>query len=249
MDAVVVRAQSEAGGMGRGALSDRLDSFFTADNIRFSADRQATEAAEAASSGSRTARPAESSRPSTATNAVTASAIAIANTLDPVAATQSTKNSLVAGVLLTAGLVLPFFVVAWPTRMVTRLTQVRLVPATASATTAGAAKHAPREYIEVETISQAMWRGPWGRPRLIPREDVHVARIWQGRDLSDTPYLKLALTPTAPEHRSILDKWSYRINFMPVRETDYTVPLRDGSLPEVVVSLKRMEEVFGRLRA
>jgi hypothetical protein len=132
-----------------------------ADNIRYSNKQAALEAQNPATS-------------TTATKSVQAlpTASAITATLDPIAATQTTKDSLIAGILVAAGLTLPALAIGFPTRIITRMTQVRLKSATANA----AAKPEVKEFIEFETISNQMWRGPWGRPRLIPRSDVSVVR-------------------------------------------------------------------------
>ncbi len=143
-------------------------SFFVADNIRYSSTRS-LEATSATTSSSSSASTAE----------------AISATLNPLLATQSTKDSLIAGVLVTAGLILPALSLGFPTRVVTKMTQVRLRPAVSSLPSSNAVvvgkevkKKAGEfeEFIEFETLSTQMWRGPWGRPRLIPRDDIKVVR-------------------------------------------------------------------------
>ncbi len=65
--------------------------------------------------------------------------------------------------------------------------------------------------------------------------------------LKQVPWLKLAVS-TSPPHSSFLDRWSYRINFNQVQDSDYRIPEGQGKeLPEVVVSVARLEEVFGKL--
>jgi hypothetical protein len=66
-------------------------------------------------------------------------------------------------------------------------------------------------------------------------------------DINEVPWLKV-LVKTSKPHSSFLDRWSYRLNFNPVKDTDWRAPVGpNGELPEVVVSLTRVEDVFGKL--
>lgn len=139
-----------------------------------------------AAPGSAPTPPTTSNPPTTSSPSMSE---AISATLDPLLATQITKDSLIAGILVTAGLTLPALALGFPTRVVTKMTQVRMRPVVSSlpsTTPVTIGKEAKRkasdfnEFVEFETLSTQMWRGPWGKPRLIPRDDIKVLRTRRG---------------------------------------------------------------------
>ena len=120
-------------------------------------------------------------------------------------------------------------------------------------------------WIRLETAAEGMWRGKWGLPRDIQMERVHPGLIRGGTSGSfpvfqsdgvwvtdvfvylklcpaaASPYLRLRVDPL-PSTWFSLDKQSYRLDFRRVEDRDFK-----GKEDEVVVSWKRLEQVFGEL--
>jgi hypothetical protein len=194
-------------------------------------------------------------------------------------------ESILSGFLVSIGGAISVLILYYPTRVVSRLTQMRRV-ATADlpASVASKASSLPlpirtrvdvnrkkgeelgQTWIRMETAAEGMWAGKFGLPRDIRMERVHPGLIRGGtseftsiiekllRDserlhnrsypslalAASSPYLRLRIDPL-PTFFS-LDKQSYRLDFRRVEDRDFK-----SKEDEVVVSWKRLEQVFGEL--
>ncbi|KAJ9095808.1 hypothetical protein QFC19_007422 [Naganishia cerealis] len=158
-----------------------------------------------------------------------------------------TNGQLAATAIVLAGSFMTFVSLAYPTRVITRLTQVR----------SRASGQDPWIYsIRMETASNQMWTGSWRKARLIEPERVDVGLIRRGT--VESPFLRVKIQPSKRD-RVIGDAYTYRLDFTKLQKGDYGVPIKkqqqeDKSVPqkprpqeEVVISLRRIEEVFGTL--
>jgi hypothetical protein len=194
-------------------------------------------------------------------------------------------ESILSGFLVSIGGAISVLILYYPTRVVSRLTQMRRV-ATADlpASVASKASSLPlpirtrvdvnrkkgeelgQTWIRMETAAEGMWAGKFGLPRDIRMERVHPGLIRGGTSEScslpksccddnkrslnrsypslalaaSSPYLRLRIDPL-PTFFS-LDKQSYRLDFRRVEDRDFK-----SKEDEVVVSWKRLEQVFGEL--
>ncbi|KAH8086990.1 hypothetical protein HD553DRAFT_208480 [Filobasidium floriforme] len=166
-------------------------------------------------------------------------------------------ESILSGFLVSIGGAISVLILYYPTRVVSRLTQMRRV-ATADlpASVASKASSLPlpirtrvdvnrkkgeelgQTWIRMETAAEGMWAGKFGLPRDIRMERVHPGLIRGGT--TSSPYLRLRIDPL-PTFFS-LDKQSYRLDFRRVEDRDFK-----SKEDEVVVSWKRLEQVFGEL--
>ncbi|KAJ9121561.1 hypothetical protein QFC22_002180 [Naganishia vaughanmartiniae] len=158
-----------------------------------------------------------------------------------------TNGQLAATAIVLAGSFMTFVSLAYPTRVITRLAQVRTKTS----------QHEPWTYsIQMETASNQMWTGSWKRARLVEPERMDVGLIRRGT--VESPFLRVKIQPSKRD-RVIGDAYTYRLDFTKLGKGDHGVPIkkeeRDESSvskkprpqEEVVISLRRIEEVFGSL--
>lgn len=101
-----------------------------------------------------------------------------------------TNGQLAATAIVLAGSFMTFVSLAYPTRVITRLAQVR---------TKDAAGAEWRYWVKMETASNQMWAGSWNKARLIDPSRIDVGLIRHGTSTSPPPPLPF---PTSPSHRS-----------------------------------------------
>ncbi|KAJ9096048.1 hypothetical protein QFC21_005413 [Naganishia friedmannii] len=160
-----------------------------------------------------------------------------------------TNGQLAATAIVLAGSFMTFVSLAYPTRVITRLAQMRTKTS----------QQDPWKYsIRMETASNQMWTGSWKKARLIEPERMGIGLIRRGT--VESPFLRVKIQPSKRD-RVIGDAYAYtyRLDFTKLGKGDHGVPIKKEELDqssvskkprpqeEVVISLRRIEEVFGSL--
>ena len=128
---------------------------------------QNTAAAATSSATASKARVSEDPHPDLAVEPKSVHTSAKTNTLVPFV----TNGQLAATAIVLAGSFMTFVSLAYPTRVITRLAQVR----------SRASSQDPWKYlIKMETASNQMWAGSWKRARLIDPSRMQVGLIRRG---------------------------------------------------------------------
>ncbi|KAK4688050.1 hypothetical protein P7C73_g2054, partial [Tremellales sp. Uapishka_1] len=128
-----------------------------------------------------------------------------------------------AGGLMVMLSVMGFGFMLYPSRLVTRLSQVRV-----------RSRGETREFIRMTHGGHLMMWGKYAKPRELQKEHMKVRVLGS---INRSPYLDLRIREP---RRNLLDGTPYRLDFRDnrlVKETE----------EEVVLSLNRIEEVFGEL--
>ncbi|KAJ9107205.1 hypothetical protein QFC20_003740 [Naganishia adeliensis] len=213
-------------------------------NAKTSATQSSTDTT-ATSSAKTTERVSEDPHPDLAPEPQTVHTSTKANSMLPFV----TNGQLAATAIVLAGSFMTFVSLAYPTRVITRLAQVR--------TRQGAQE--PWKYlIKMETASNQMWAGSWKKARLIDPSRINVGLIRHGT--TESPFLRVKVQPSKQD-RVLGDTYTYRLDFTKLRKGDHGVPTKTPQAKEsavksgpqvrpweeVVISLRRVEEVFGSL--
>lgn len=123
--------------------------------------------------------------PTTPSSSSTSTTKATLDSIESSSLFQNYKREALSSIILSAGFFMTSMALLYPTRIITRLTQVRARPSvpTSGLTTAGIARVGKEAegHVLVETAANEMWIGKWGRARKIQPERIHVGLIAGGR--------------------------------------------------------------------